>query len=165
MTDVYVQEMPTLQPSQKLFESRLLGSLLELDPNKRVFVESESHKLGKLSIPIQLWEAAIGTPSKVIYLDISLEDRIDFLMEDYALWTTPGHRHVLEEKLGYLVPLVGKSLYTEWMTLINKGDYRGFLASVLEKHYDLTYSKSRSSRSQLGREKLVLDKCDATLLM
>ena len=42
------------QPSQKLFESRLLAALESLDPSRPVVVEAESSKIGKLMLPPQL---------------------------------------------------------------------------------------------------------------
>src|SRR4051812_21437901 len=43
------------QPSQKLFESRLLAALEALDPTRPVVVEAESSKIGELIVPPALW--------------------------------------------------------------------------------------------------------------
>src|SRR5262245_47269410 len=39
------------QPTQKMFESRLLEAMSRLDANKAVYVEGESKKIGQLQVP------------------------------------------------------------------------------------------------------------------
>ena len=45
------------QPSQKMFESRLLAALDAVDPNRPVIVEAESSKVGERMVPPALWQA------------------------------------------------------------------------------------------------------------
>jgi tRNA 2-selenouridine synthase len=50
------------QPSQKLFESRLLAAIEALDPARPVVVEAESHKIGERMLPPALWRAMDAAP-------------------------------------------------------------------------------------------------------
>src|SRR6185312_5755554 len=50
------------QPSQKMFESRLLSALSALDPARPVVVESESSKIGERMIPPALWKLMEAAP-------------------------------------------------------------------------------------------------------
>ena len=45
------------QPSQKMFESRLLAAVDALDPSRQVVVEAESSKIGQIMTPPLLWKA------------------------------------------------------------------------------------------------------------
>ncbi len=45
------------QPSQKMFESRLLATLGALDPGRPVFVEGESRRIGQVQLPTALIES------------------------------------------------------------------------------------------------------------
>ncbi|MEC7050012.1 MAG: tRNA 2-selenouridine(34) synthase MnmH [Pseudomonadota bacterium] len=44
------------QPSQRQFESRLFAVLGSLDPERPVFIEAESNKIGDIHIPPDLWK-------------------------------------------------------------------------------------------------------------
>lgn len=44
------------QPAQKLFESEIYSALeLGMDPGRLVWVEAESPRLGRLTLPLGLW--------------------------------------------------------------------------------------------------------------
>jgi tRNA 2-selenouridine synthase len=53
------------QPSQKGFESRLLGELEMFDPGRPVFVEAESSKVGERMIPPAVWLRMAVAPRPV----------------------------------------------------------------------------------------------------
>ena len=50
------------QPSQKMFESRLLAALGRLDPARPIVVEAESSKVGDRMVPPALWSAMTAAP-------------------------------------------------------------------------------------------------------
>jgi tRNA 2-selenouridine synthase len=70
------------QPSQKLFESRLLLALGGLDPSRPVVIEAESSKIGQLMVPPALWSAMDGAPR--IVLSAPAEARARYLARTYA---------------------------------------------------------------------------------
>ena len=70
------------QPSQKLFESRLLAVLDGLDRARPVVVEAESSKVGQLMVPPVLWSAMDAAPR--IVLSAPVEARARYLAGLYA---------------------------------------------------------------------------------
>src|SRR5688572_26248661 len=92
------------QPSQKMFESRLLDALQSLDAARPVFVEGESKKIGEL----QVTDALMGTmrASPCVRLDASVETRVTLLLEEYRHFL--GDRATLDAQLDCLVMLHGR---------------------------------------------------------
>ena len=74
------------QPSQKLFETLIYEKLHSFNSRKNIWVEAESIKVGKLSIPSKIWKnMPLGKNVKVIS---SLEERVRFILKDYKYFTT-----------------------------------------------------------------------------
>ena len=69
------------QPSQKMFESRLLVVLRGLDPLRPVYVEAESRKIGSLHVPDTLIETMRA--GECINIEASFPARVEFLLRDY----------------------------------------------------------------------------------
>lgn len=126
------------QPSQKGFESALFTVLERLDPAQPVFVESESQKIGRLSLPRALMQAMSAAPC--IRVEASLEDRIEFLCEDYAaLFDAPEQ---FKDNLARLTPVVGKQTVAHWFELIAAGAKPELFRELIERHYDPAYKSS-----------------------
>jgi tRNA 2-selenouridine synthase len=45
-----------VQPTQKMFESRLFHQMQGFDPTKPVFIEGESSRVGVRNVPRPMWE-------------------------------------------------------------------------------------------------------------
>jgi tRNA 2-selenouridine synthase len=126
------------QPSQKGFDSRIWHALRGMDPERVVYVESESKKVGNLRVPDALMEAMRGSPC----LDLRLNDqeRVALLMEDYA--------HFLEDtdffcdRLGTLVTLRGHETIQAWQALVRAGRSDEVVRALLAVHYDPVYAAS-----------------------
>jgi tRNA 2-selenouridine synthase len=126
------------QPSQKFFETALLATFNRLDPTRPVFVESESRKIGRLSLPATLMQAMTAAPC--IRIEASIEDRIAFLCEDYAtLFDAPAE---FKDNLARLTPLLGKQLIAHWFELIDAGAKPQLFGELIERHYDPAYRSS-----------------------
>jgi tRNA 2-selenouridine synthase len=126
------------QPSQKMFESRLLKELCALDPARPVFVEGESKKIGQLQLP----EALIARmrASEFVRLEAHTQTRVALLLEEY--------RHFLEDRAGLeaqldcLVALHGRERIDAWKALAARGAWSEFVARLLAEHYDPAYGRS-----------------------
>ena len=70
------------QPSQKLFESRLLAALDLLDADELVVSEAESSKIGDRMLPPALWTRLTEAPR--IELSATLADRAAYLAATYG---------------------------------------------------------------------------------
>ena len=127
------------QPSQKMFESRLLAVLRRLTFDRPVYVEAESRKIGQLQVPGALLDTLRASPC----LRIAASDaaRIAFLTGDYDYFL--ANPAALKEKLACLRELQSGETLAHWNALIDAGDWSTLVAALLEKHYDPLYQRSQ----------------------
>ena len=130
-------DMP--QPSQKMFESRLLAVLQGLTFSRPVFVEAESRRIGRLQVPDALLETMRASPCLVI--EASDAARVAFLIGDYDHFLADPAS--LKEKLDCLRELQRGETLAHWQALIDARDWPGLVAELLEKHYDPLYRRSQ----------------------
>lgn len=128
-----------VQPSQKLFESRLLAVLRTLTFDRPVFVEAESRKIGRLQVPDGLLDALRASPC--VLIEATPAARIAFLLDDYAYFLADPPR--LKEKLACLRELQGSETLAQWNALIDTGNWSALVAQLLAKHYDPLYRRSQ----------------------
>lgn len=126
------------QPSQKKLESAIWWKLRGFNPEKPVFVESESKKIGNLHLPDTLLGKMRSASS--LWLEASIEQRVQLLLEDYAHF--PPLPDVLLEKISHLVDLRGHEIITRWENMIRAAQWPEFVRDMLETHYDPAYQKS-----------------------
>ena len=140
------------QPSQKMFESRLLQKLRELDPARRVFVEGESKKIGELQVPEALMARMRASPCTV--LETTVETRVALLLDEYRHFLSD--RAALEAQLDCLVALHGREKIAQWKALAAAGAWREFVTRLLQEHYDPAYRRSSLRNfAQLGEAESV----------
>lgn len=133
----------TTQCSQKHFETKLWHAVSQLDPNKRIFTEAESNRIGKLHCPPALWKK-LGEGT-VIELKMSTAQRAKFLLDDYPHFTEqPEHLKSLLERL---TKLRGHEQVQQWHEQIDTGKWQEFVTSVLDDHYDLVYRRAGDEKS------------------
>ena len=128
-----------VQPSQKMFESRLLAVLRGLTSAEPVFVEAESRRIGRLQVPDALLETMRASPCLVI--EASDAARVAFLIGDYDHFLADPAS--LKEKLDCLRELQSGETLAHWQALIDARDWPGLVAELLEKHYDPLYRRSQ----------------------
>ncbi|MCF8159813.1 MAG: tRNA 2-selenouridine(34) synthase MnmH [Polaromonas sp.] len=131
--------MPGLaQPTQKHFETLLWDRLRHFDPAVPVFVESESKKVGNLSVPAAMMEAMRASPC--LNLQLSDEERVALLLEDYDHLT----RNVAYfcERLEKLTELKGHEVVKRWQSMAREGDFATVVMELLSQHYDPAYLQS-----------------------
>lgn len=129
------------QPSQEMFEN-LLAKALQENTVANSFIEDESQRIGLLQIPNPFW--ATMRKSRLFFLDIPFEARLDYLTESYGKFE--------KEKLVNAIIRIQKRLGgLETKTAINyllednvKESFR-----ILLKYYDKCYSKSLQNREDL----------------
>src|SRR3569833_568357 len=69
------------QPSQKLFESRLLAAVEALDPERPVVIEAESSKVGERIVPPIVWSAMTAAPRLQVLAEA--DERARYLASAY----------------------------------------------------------------------------------
>lgn len=123
------------QPSQKSFDSVLLCSLQKMDPQRPIYIEAESPKIGRISLPPALTNAM--HKSDCLFLETPLPTRIAWLMQDYPHYLKNPEQ--LIDHLQALHRFHGQKKLTQWTALIHARDFRGLLNELLTLHYDPVY--------------------------
>ncbi len=126
------------QPSQKRFDTLVWQALRGFDPARPVFVESESRKVGNLSIPESLMLAMRDSPC--FELQLSLDERVALLMEDYPFFV--NDTALFCHRLDALVAIRGKAVVEAWKELVYTGHIDQVVRELLTLHYDPTYASS-----------------------
>lgn len=131
-------EMPQSQPSQKQFESRLWAVLRHCDPQRVIWVESESNRVGQRQIPDGLWQSLRRSP--LVEIQVPLAVRIQGLLEEYLMFISAPHR--LKALLTPLTTRYGHQVLAQWHEWIDRGQWETLVLALLEHHYDPLYRRS-----------------------
>jgi len=126
------------QPPQKLFESRVWHALRQFDPQRPVFVESESKKIGNLRVPEKLIDTMWQSVCMVI--DAAMPVRVALLKEEYAHFL--GDAKLLNTQLDCLRPLHGSAVIDAWQQMGSTGAWDQLTEDLLLRHYDPAYTRA-----------------------
>lgn len=135
------------QPSIEQFENIVHQTLKSMDFNRRIWVEDESRKIGKVVLHAGLWENLSRAP--LVLLNAPIEDRVRRLVEEYGVFGTDALRESLQ-KIGKR--LGGLSL-SDALAALNSGNL-GLVAEISLKYYDKAYRFSREKRNRPVAEKI-----------
>ncbi len=127
------------QPSQRMFESRLLAVLQGLTFTVPVYVEAESRRIGALQVPDALLETMRASPC--LRIEATDAARVRFLIGDYDYFLADPAS--LKEKLDCLRELQSGETLAHWNALIDARDWPALVAELLGKHYDPLYRRSQ----------------------
>jgi tRNA 2-selenouridine synthase len=126
------------QPSQKKFESDIWQTLRQFDPQRIIYIESESKKVGDLRVPDALIESM--RKSKCITLNLSHDNRIKLLMQDYSHFLNDPT--LLNTQLACLAQLHGREKIAQWQAMASNQEMEKLVGELLQDHYDPAYSRS-----------------------
>ena len=144
------------QPAQRQFESRIHDLIRRFDPDRPVFIEAESNKVGACHVPPALWQRMRGADS--VLLEVPVGARVAFLLQDY--------QHVIDEPerlaplLSWVTTRIGHEAVAAWRQHIDTGDWPGFVGRVLEDHYDPAYDRSAAKRDHRDIATITSDSLD-----
>lgn len=142
------------QPSQKAFETALATQLTGIDLGRRVWVEAESRKIGRITVPEPLHARLRASP--VVAIEATRAARLAYLLRDYA-WLGDD-RQALADKLGLLQGLLPNELLAQWQAWALAGALPPLFDQLMERHYDPLYARSqRQNFARLGDAR-----CEAT---
>lgn len=128
------------QPSQKQFETRIATVLDHIDPVRVLYVEGESARIGRLSLPLLLVDRLRAAPC--IEVRATPAARLAFLLHDYAY--LGDDRAALAAVLGKLKELQGKETVQRWQQWAEAGQLAPLFAELMALHYDPHYEKSQA---------------------
>ena len=150
------------QPSQKRFDTLVWDALRRLDPARPVFVESESKKVGNLTVPPDLIAAMRASPC--LDLKLPLEERVALLLEDYEFFVHDPE--LFCSRLDALKELRSKAVVDSWKAQVQAGQTEQVVRELLALHYDPGYADSMQrnfSRYGDARPQMAADRHGATL--
>ena len=131
------------QPTQKYWESLLAKEMRVFSSNRTVWVESESRRIGNVTIPECLFEVLCDSPRVII--NLPLEERVKHILRDYPNWLQD--KDFLKKTLVKLIRVQGHKQVNKWMCLIDQGKMDVFVESILTEHYDPAYTLSQKKNN------------------
>lgn len=136
------------QPSQKHFETQIWSRLTGFDLDRPIYVEGESARIGRLSVPVPLVQRLRAAPC--IEIDAPPEERLAYLLRDYAyLGDEP---EALAQRLALLVEMHGRETVRRWQAWAHERQLAPLFDALMRQHYDPHYGRSQARNfSQWGQ--------------
>ncbi|MGA0609054.1 tRNA 2-selenouridine(34) synthase MnmH [Caldimonas sp. KR1-144] len=127
------------QPSQKGFETQVAAVVEGFDPARPVFVEAESRRIGRISLPDALLLPLRAAPC--IEIAATREARLDYLLRDYAFFADDPED--LASKLALLKGLQPNETLERWIGWARARELRPLFDELIALHYDPLYARSQ----------------------
>jgi len=128
------------QPSQKHFETQIWSALRDMDLARPIYVEGESARIGRLSVPPLLVQQLRDAPC--VEIDASPEERLAYLLRDYAyLGDEP---EALAERLSVLTEMHGRETVQRWQAWARAHELAPLFDELMRQHYDPHYGRSQA---------------------
>jgi len=121
-----------ISPTVEQFENNLFYQLSQLDFSKRIWVENESRRIGKVLIPHGFWQQLKAAP--LINIDLPFEVRLKVSLENYTTKETSE----LEKAFYNIRKRLGGLNYQQALDFLAEGNLKGAGAIAL-KYYDKQY--------------------------
>ena len=128
------------QPSQKAFETELLVALQGADPQRPIYAEAESRRIGSIQLPDAILERL--RDGECINIEATLAARVDFLLGDYAYFLKDPDW--FNSRLDVLHKLQSRETIARWQDYAHTGQWRTLVVELLERHYDPLYQRSQN---------------------
>jgi len=147
----------TPQPSQKMFESRLLRALERLDAGRPTLIEAESSKIGELQVPPALWGVMQAAPR--LELAAPRDERARYLARAYG--EIAKDRTALEAAFHRLPVYPSPKRLEQWRRWLEAGDLTALAEALVALHYDPAYARSRRRRGGEPWARIAIERLDA----
>ncbi len=122
------------QPTTEQFENNLFEEWSNLNLNEPIWIEDESHTIGSVRIPIQLYEQMKN--AKLYFIDIPKEERAKHLVTEYA----QCDNRQLADSLNKITKRLGGLNVKNAIELLEKEKYYD-VAMITLNYYDSSYLK------------------------
>ncbi|WP_409929345.1 tRNA 2-selenouridine(34) synthase MnmH [Bordetella genomosp. 13] len=127
------------QPSQKAFETLLFQAMDALDPARPVWVEAESRRIGRVSLPQALLDRLRASP--VVEIAAPASARLEFLLRDYA-WLGDDPK-ALAGKVAALKGTQANDTLARWHDWALAAQLAPLFQEMMALHYDPLYARSQ----------------------
>ncbi|MFT4637445.1 MAG: tRNA 2-selenouridine synthase [Verrucomicrobiales bacterium] len=126
------------QPLQKRFETLIHDQLRSFSPDRLIFVEAESPKIGHANIPAALWHAIRNGPVTEILSPV--EARAHYLYGDYDSWIMDSDR--ILATIERLRPFHSAAQIDQWKRQCQDAAWEPLIHGLLTEHYDKRYGSA-----------------------
>lgn len=123
------------QPSQKAFENILCEILCKIDPNAYIFIEAESKRMGKCTVPTILHERM--QQGFRVEITAPLEQRVERILKDYKSITSDFFNQAMQ----MISPYIKKSAKEAALEAYEKDNLADVAKILLVEYYDVVYKK------------------------
>lgn len=130
--------------TQKHFETQLWESFRRLPPDKPIYLEGESRRIGKMTLPGNLYD--VMAESCKVWCSASLETRVKRLTDEYGL---KEYETGLTESLLKIRKRLGGDKYTEISGYLQRWEMEQFMTELIVSYYDKLYYKVREWQEDL----------------
>jgi tRNA 2-selenouridine synthase len=127
------------QPAQKRFDTEVWSALRGFDPGRPVFVESESARIGRLTVSEALLRR-IREQGRIVRVTMDDAARVQLLLADYGFFADVPEDFC--RLIGALVELRGRATVEHWQALAREGRWAEVFGDLMARHYDPLYERS-----------------------
>ena len=124
--------------TQKRFETIVWDAFRQLPPGRPVIVEGESRRIGKLSLPGNLYD--VMRSGIKVWCTATLETRVKRLIAEYG---RPEYKEEMTIALGRIAKRLGGDVYKELLGALERWDMEAFMSGLVVRYYDKVYYKTR----------------------
>lgn len=128
------------QPTNEYFENLVVDHLLKLDSNKQIWVEAESHSIGRVKVPDPLFDRLQNSP--MIEIEVSQEVRRERIKEEYGVFPVADLKACTEK----IKKRLGDLRMRQAVEHLEKGELNEWI-DILLQYYDKLYSFSAAERT------------------
>ena len=140
----------TAAPTQQQFENELALHVRRLDPQRPVWVEDESRRIGEVNVPDAFWKQMRAAPVYVV--DVPLEERVERLVSEYGVFEATQ----LKEAIQQVERRLGGLRTRQALEAVDAGDLHAACALLLH-YYDRAYDHGLNRHDPSLVERLPAD--------
>ena len=130
--------------SQKRFETLVWDAFRRLPAGVPVIVEGESKRIGRMTLPGDLYE--VMQASTKVWCEASLETRVRRLTEEYG---HPAYREGMSQALERIRKRLGGETYAAIRGHLEQWEMEPFMTDLVRHYYDKVYYKTREWQQDL----------------
>jgi tRNA 2-selenouridine synthase len=130
------------QPTQKAFEALLWDALRRVPPGGYALAEGESRHIGRLALPLRVYEALQTETS--LWVNASLDYRVRVILDDYP--ARDGLKEAFARPLQALRPRLGGETTARLLELLERGEWEPLVRQLMVLYYDPLYEHTRPQR-------------------
>lgn len=130
------------QPTQKQFEALLWDALRRIPPEGYALAEGESRHIGRLILPLKVYEALQKETS--LWIEAALDYRARVILEDYP--ARDALRDAFIPPIKALRQRLGGETVEGFLALLAAGEWEVLARELMQRYYDPLYSHTLPER-------------------